>query len=255
MEEEYIKQFEKKIYIKCGAFIITGILLIALGWKWKSIWADVLVVGGCLIVVIALIVFSAMFDTLYKVKGKIREGKTGEEFKETYIEWPGWIKKYGWLLYFILLLPGYFFAKKHENDFEGNSFLWHSVIAGIFLGLLTYQLLKLKFTNWVDNKNKKAEVLFYFILSGIIVCTCTGPPVNIYFAKGKADCKLYQLNKYGKNHKTGTKYLHVKVGDVEERFNPPNDFFKKLTSNDSLIILCVKKGFLGYKFVEEFKLP
>ena len=192
----------------------------------------------------------------YKLRGKLREQETGEEFKETYINWHPWLRKWGWIPYSIVITLGIgLFATMHENDFGGTRFVWHSVIAGIIIGFIIYYILRLINTHWNDNKNKSYEIAFYVILAATFIAVCSGPALNKAFANGVATCKAYPMERILKKHRTDKGFIHVVIGDRLERFKPGWDIYHQLMPTDSVIILCVKKGALGYEYVETFRLP
>jgi hypothetical protein len=251
---EEIKKQERKKYKRYAFGAITGIVLGAIGFIQKGWWANVLVIARGIIVILYLHLFAAVFDMYYKLKGKLRERDTGDFFNDSYIQWPPWIKNYGWIIYFIIITLGYWLAKKHENDFDGNKFVWHSILAGLITGFMVHALLKRRYTGWGSNSYKNSEILFYIILTSVIVSVSLGPFLNECFAKSQISCETYLIVRKAKNSKTGTKYIYVKIEGRQERFNPPNSFYNKLTDADSTIILCVQRGFLGYAYVEEFKL-
>jgi hypothetical protein len=250
-----VKKEERKIYKKYFLFIVTGIIIGAIGFKLTGWFANLLVIFAGLIVIVNLSLFSTTFDNYYKMKGRLREEQTGEPFKETYIEWPAWLNKYGWILSSIILTLGIgLFAAMHENYF-GLRFLGHSVLFGLVAGFAANSLLKLRYTNWSSSPNKSNEITFYIVLLSVFISVCLGPSVNKYFTTNELHCDNYRLLSYDKNYKTGSKYIHVLVKGENERFNPSYSFFEKLSNKDSVVTLCWRKGLLGYEYVEEFRLP
>ena len=218
--------------------------------------AAIFIIGGVLLIIISLLGLSATFDAFYKLKGKLREEETGEEFKETYIEWPPWLKKWGGYLYLVIVIFGIgLFASMHENDFGGNRFVWHSLVGGVIIGLLLFYILKLVYTNWTTNRNKSSEIAFYVVLSTVFIVVCAGPVLNKSFATAQVNCRQYPMKKITKKHMTGKRYIHVTIGGRSERFKPGARFYNKITNDDSVIILCVRKGALGYEYVEKFMKP
>lgn len=251
-----IKKQERKTYKKYFLIIITGIAIGTIGFKLTGWFANLLVITAGIIVIISLNMFSSTFDSYYKLKGRLREEETGEPFKETYIEWPVWLNKYGWIISYTLLALGIgLFASMHENDLGGLRFLWHSVLVGLVGGFGMNSLLKLRYTSWSSTRNKSHEITFYIVLLSVFICVCLGPVINKYLAKDELHCDNYQLLSHDKNYKTGKKFIHVLIKGEDERFNPSAAFFNQLSDKDSIVILCKRKGFLGYEYVEEFRLP
>lgn len=144
----------------------------------------------------------------------------------------------------------------HENDFGGSRFVWHSVVIGIASGIGMYLLLRMKFTGWSSNKSKSAETGFYITLAALFLTICLGPVVNKSFANTPAECRAFRLESKSSNSPLqSAKYIHVSIGNRKERFRPPSSFFRKLTNQTDTVILCIRKGYLGYDYVEEFRLP
>lgn len=255
MSLDIIRKLEKRLYLKYGAFLLLGIILIGAGIRMKGIMADLFVITGMLVGIGSLMLISVTIDLLYRTKGKIREEETGEVFRETYIDWPAWTKRYGWILtyLFIFLFIG-LLARKHENNFGGNTLIWHSLLAGALTGLFVYQVLKLRFTNWTSDRNKAIEIGFWIVVVTMILFVGLAPALNQWLAHAPVNCREYAIaEKPSPVKKSRSKYLSVFVNDRVERFQPPASLIRKLGNADSVLILCVQRGALGYEFVREFK--
>ena len=253
MAIEEIKKLERKAYIKCLLLLLLGIAIMFFSLKIKGTVGNVLFPIGLVVLVGSILVLYSYFRSFYEVKARIRAEETGEEYRETYIEWHPWLKKYGGYIYFFLISVGFgFFAKQHENDFGGTRFVWHSVIAGFLAGILLFLFLRLVYTNWSSNKNKSYEIAFWIILATMFVFVCFGPLINRITAEPAIRCDRYMISEPEKKKKRD-QYLMVDVNGRSERFEPPGKIMQKLTENDSSIILCVQQGGLGYEFVKEFR--
>jgi len=251
-----IKKLERKTYLKFLAGIVIGSIPLFIFWNTKGTVAAIFIIAGLLLIIISLLGFSATFDMFYKLKGKLREEDTGEEFRETYIDWPPWLKKWGGLLFTFVFVFGIgLFASRHENNFGGNRFIWHSFIAGVIIGLLLFYILNLINTDWTNSRNKSYEIAFYIVLSTVFVVVCAGPVINKSFATSTVSCRQYPMERIITKHKTDKGFIHVTIGDRSERFKPGWQFYNKITKDDSVIILCIKKGALGYEYVEKFMKP
>ncbi|HEX7847292.1 MAG TPA: hypothetical protein VF476_15940 [Chitinophagaceae bacterium] len=251
-----IKKLERRTYLKYVAGILIGIIPFLIFWKTKGSLATVFIIAGGFLIIISFIALSASFDFYYKLKGRLREQETGEEFRETYIDWPPWVKNWGGLLYLIIIMFGVGLGGgMHENDFGGTRFVWHSLIAGVLIGLLLFYTLRLIYTNWTSNRKKAAEIAFYFVITSVFVTVCAGPLVNKVFAVAEIKCDNYSLKRITRKYKDDKSYIHVKTGRGDERFKPHRSFYNQLNETDSVITLCVRKGALGYEYVEEFRKP
>ena len=251
-----ITRLERRLYLRCAAGLLAGGILVALAWTSKSIAATITVIAGLLITLISLLAFLYFVDMFYKIKGRLRAEQTGEDFRETYIEWPQWLKKWGWTIHLLVITPGILlFASMHENDFGGLQFVGHSIFFGLGAGILLYLLLRLKFTGWSSHRNKSIEIGFYITLSVLFLTVCLGPLINKSFASTPVKCNTYYLEESSREYTKRMKYIHVRIGNRSERFEPPHSFLRSLTGQTDSVILCVRKGWLGYDYVGEFRLP
>ena len=108
-----LKKLERRTYLKFLAGILIGIFPIIIFWNIRGTFAAILTIAGALLILISLLAFSTTFDIFYKLKGKLREQETGEEFKETYIDWPPWWKKWGGYIYIIIISVGFWLFCEH----------------------------------------------------------------------------------------------------------------------------------------------
>jgi hypothetical protein len=118
-------------------------------------------------------------------------------------------------------------------------------VAGFVAGLIIYNILKLQRPTWNDNRNMSLEIGFYIIVSSIYVCVVLGPLVNNQLAVAPPVCKEYiVLSK-------SSKYFHINNNGKKERFKPRASFLKKVEEGKP-VTLCVRKGYLGYEYVDRF---
>jgi hypothetical protein len=254
MSIEEIRKQENKVYIRCAAGFLTGIVLLAGFWKIQGLLSVIVGTAGIIIMLISLSIFSHAFNTFYKIKAILNTEAAGEEYKETYIEWPAWIKKWGGVIFTFIIFIGFnVFGSMHENDFGGLKFVWHSLLAGSLVAVGIIFVIRRIYSNW--SVNKFGEVGFYVFLSVLFVFVCFGPIINRSFPLGPASCKQFSLVISNKPVKKKGKYIHVQTGNKKERFKPGNAFMKTLSGDERIVILCIRKGFLNYEYVEEFKLP
>ncbi|MET0394296.1 MAG: hypothetical protein ABW019_14215 [Chitinophagaceae bacterium] len=251
-----ITRLERRLYLRCAAGALAGAILLALAWTARGIAATATGIAGALVILASLLAFLYFVDTFYKIKGRLRAEQTGEAFRESYIEWPRWLKKWGWTIHFLVITPGILlFASMHENDFGGLRFVWHSIFFGIGAGILVYLLLRLKFTGWSSHRDKSIEIGFYITLVVLFLTVCLGPVINHSFASAPVKCNAYYLEESSRKYVARNKYIHVRIGDRSERFQPPPSFRRSFTGQTDSVILCVRKGWLGYDYVKEFRLP
>lgn len=236
--------------------LIAGILSIAAGWD-KARWpGGILVIGGAILLLVAFLKIMALLLAWYELIKKAREEETGILEPDSYITWPAWFNRGGGFLIHIFLFIGITFgAARHENDFGGLSFLIHSLVAGLLTGYGIFHILSLYFRSWNDHKNKRIEIAFYIILFTVFLFVSLGPLVNKYWSRSTSECKTYVIESSYRQRRSNQKYIRVKTDDRTERFEPSPAILRQLNPGDSLITLCIKKGALGYAFVDEFRIP
>jgi len=64
MSLDIIRKLEKRLYVKYGAFLLLGIILIGAGIRMKGIMADLFVIAGMLVGIGSLMLISVTFDLL-----------------------------------------------------------------------------------------------------------------------------------------------------------------------------------------------
>lgn len=247
----FLTQLRNKLLL-----LIAGILSVAAGWDMPRWPGGILVVGGAITLLFTLLKIMGLLSAWHELKKKAREEESGILEPDSYITWPSWFNRGAGLVIHILLFAGITFgAARHENDFGGNKFVFHSFLAGLIFGYILFRILLLFFDSWNEHKNKRIEIAFYIILLTIFLSLSLGPFVNQFWAGKKTECATYQMKVSKRSRNSGSKYVHIHIGNRTERFNPPYSLLHQLGPHDSLLTLCVKTGFFGYKYVDEFRLP
>ena len=243
-----IKKVERKAYLICLTGLGLGVLLMALVWTSKGILATIGGIAGIVLIIFALMLLGYFFDAFYRIKAKMRAEANMETYRESHITWPPWFLKWGRIALLFILGAGWKLASQHENDFGGNTFVWHSIVGGIIAGLVVYNLIRLQSPKLSGNPNMSSEIGFYIVVGFIYIFLVFGPTVNRQFAESIPVCSEHKLLE------KGNKYIHIHNNGKEERFQPPRSFIENLGQRTA-VMLCVKKGYLGYQYVESFKIP
>lgn len=236
--------------------LLAGIFSVAAGWDLARWPGGILVIGGAITLIWAFLNIMGLLLAWHELKKRAREEETGIIEPDSHIVWPAWFKRGAGLVIHILLVIGITFgASRHENDFGGNKFVFHSLLAGFIFGYLLFRILLLFFKSWNEHENKRIEVAFYIILLTIFLFVSLGPLINQFWAGKKTECATYEIEHSSRHRNATGKYIHIRFDKRIERFNPPYSLLNQLGPSDSLLILCVKTGALGYKFVDEFRIP
>lgn len=167
-----------------------------------------------------------------------------------------WWKDFGGAIYHIIIAIGIGAgAKLHENDFGGLRFLWVSFLTGALAGLVFSQLVRIVYPEWSLFKQQKLNFYLSAMLCCIFLAVCTGPFINQYKNEKQAVCSEFIIHPGDRHRHSREKYITLLPDGRKERFEPPARLFQQLKEGDSVIVLCIKKGRLGFEYVDEFRLP
>lgn len=242
-----IKRFEKKVYLFCLAGLAAGAILLALVWKTGGVIGGIVGTAGIILIILALVMIGFFFNFFYKVKAKMDADASMESCKESQITWPEWFTKWGrGVLVMILTAVLYIFGSMHENDFGGNRFVFHSIIGGVIAGLVVYNIVKLQKPNWNNNPNLSIEIGLYIVAGCVYLFVSLGVVANQRFAKAPASCKEFTLMQ------ASAPYIVIDNNGKKERFKPSRAFAEQAVGKKT-VLLCIKKGYFGYEYVESFR--
>jgi hypothetical protein len=245
-----LRKMERRFYLKAGLLFVLGVLLLSFVWTApRATITGIVGILGLLCIIVALMLFSAWLEIFSKARHQLQADNDNVEYRETAIEWPQWFRKWGHIPLVVGLgLMLQFLGRKHENDFGGNTFVLHTVIAGIGTGVIIYQLLRL-FDTKIAN-DKKLELCFFATAVFLVLLLSFGPILNARLGSSKANCRPFKVQE------KSAPYLFIWNDEVQqkERFVAGHDFIKSLGSSPT-VILCIRKGGLGYDYVERFQLP
>lgn len=248
MLPEEVKKLRNKFYLKTLIGVLAGCVIVYFGWDKPGTIPDLIVLTGMIIALISLLLFFYFLSKFSKMELISIAEEEGREYKESYIEWPPWLKKYGGLLFAIIVnISLLFFGKMHENDFGGLPFVISSAVAGLVSGLVIFYSIHTYKPEWKANKNLGAEIGFYIVIFFVLIFVSYSPVLNKLTALPGETCNEYKIVS------TGDQYLTIMNENEEERFEPPRSFLDSLSKTDSTVVLCVKKGGLGFEYVESFK--
>ena len=243
-----INRFERKIYLVCLAGLAAGLILLAIVWAKNGWVSGILGAVGIILIILSLIMLGFFINFFYKMKVQMRGDASLEVPRETYITWPAWYTKWGrTVMLMVAIYGGYTLARMHENDFGGNRFVWHSLIGGLIAGLVIYNLIRLQKPGWTANPNMGTEIGLYIVIGCVYLFVVLGPLINKSFAQSAPICKEYVLLE------SGSKYINISNNGKSERFQPPPGLRKQLAGKKT-VVLCTRKGYLGYDYVETFRL-
>ncbi len=167
-----------------------------------------------------------------------------------------WWKDFGGVVYHIIVAIGIGAgAKMHENDFGGLRFLWVSLFAGAVIGFLIYRALLLFYAHWPLFNQHKEKFCIEIIFACIFLAACLGPFINQYKNNKPASCSTFIIDPRDRQKQSHGKYITLLTERGKERFEPPPRLLNRMQAGDSVLEVCIKKGRLGFDYVDEFRLP
>lgn len=224
------------------------VLFLLLVWSALDFWP--VRIQWTLLILLFITLFIFPFLNGYQDAG---QKKPKEEEKE---EERTWWKDFGGAIYHIIIAIGIGAgAKMHENDFGGLRFLWVSLAAGAVIGFLICRSIIFFYSHWTYLQQHKHQFYVEVIFAGIFLAACLGPFINQYANDKPAICNSFIIEPSDRQKNTQSKYITLLTERGKERFEPSNRILSKLHNGDSVLELCIKKGRLGFDYVDEFRIP
>lgn len=231
-----------------NANYIPLVLFLLLAWSVLDFWS--VRIQLTLLILLLISLFIIPFFQGYHEAGL---GKPKAEEKE---EERTWWKDFGGAIYHIIISIGIGAgAKMHENDFGGLRFLWVSLVAGAVIGFMICRIIIFFYSDWSYLQQHKQQFYAEVIFAGIFLAACISPFINQYANDKPAICNSFIIEPSDRQKNTQSKYITVLTERGKERFEPPNRILSKLHNGDSVLELCIKKGRLGFDYVDEFRIP
>ena len=141
-----------------------------------------------------------------------------------------------------------------ENTVRGMSLVWWSLGAGIVLFLLLIILYK-KISNTVFFEAKRRFGIYSGLLLGcIMLAPATAGLLNRQLAQPGITCREYIVVEKTIPHRDRSAYIYCRINNRKERFKVSKKFVQKI-EEDRPVQFCMVKGFFGYEYVQEVKLP
>ena len=157
------------------------------------------------------------------------------------------------ILFVIMLIPLKITGKLIENYLEWKPYIFDLLIYGGLISLLIAWVYYKKFNVVFDNKEKGYYVLLWMFFVPLLVIFHATAWYNNKGPSPVIKKETVAAIDHGENIRYGNKYLYLQIDRKKIRFELPKYIYKELENEDSLMI-TVKKGALGYPFVEKFEI-
>lgn len=155
--------------------------------------------------------------------------------------------------FFVGLLFEIFEIRRIDNTIGGSKFFWTHALTGVLIAASTTAILKLKSPSVYFESSRRFSVHFGLFVGFFLIVPATASFINHYFSDSRIDCKEYRIvrkSTLGKRNESS--WLFLQINGRAERFYVSRNLWQSVTDG-GLVVLCTKKGQLGYDFVEEFK--
>ncbi|MBL7998919.1 MAG: hypothetical protein JNL32_09820 [Candidatus Kapabacteria bacterium] len=138
-----------------------------------------------------------------------------------------------------------------DNTVHGTELFWQSAFVGLAIATVITVILKLIKPSVYENK--ASSVHFGFYLGFCLLIPTMASFVNHTYADIDLNYRAYDINSKGTDSRNRNFWLHLKLDDnSEEQFVVKRNLYNKVSGGDQ-IILCLRKGRLGYYVVEDLK--
>ena len=158
--------------------------------------------------------------------------------------------------------PVFFFAglvfeifeiRRIDNTIRGTSLFWTYAIIGVLIAIVVTAMLKHKSPSIYSDSSRRFVIHFGVFLGFFLIVPAIASCVNHCFNERSIDCNEYKIvRKSTGGKRKRSSWIFVQINGRVERFDVARDFWNGLNER-GLVVLCTKKGRLGYDFVERFK--
>jgi hypothetical protein len=164
------------------------------------------------------------------------------------------ITKIAYSIFFAGLGILFFEERNIDNTIMGLDLFWKSSLSGLLLGVVIIVLLYLFWPSIFFESNRRIVIYSALPIGLMLLIPSVCSMLNRYNSEGKIQCVNFKIKgKSQKGSESASSYVYIVVNDNEEQFQISNKLYEQLQERE-YIQLCLKNGFLGYPFVDEFKL-
>jgi len=142
-----------------------------------------------------------------------------------------------------------------DNTIHGMSLAWHACFAGILIAAVLILILNKTNPAILYERKMRTNLVGALALGCVFVSASVASFINHRYADADQNCHTYSIEQKAQNTRKGHLYLlYIKAdGSCEERFEVSGDLYKSVKEGGP-VILCTRKGALGFDFVTEFRL-
>ena len=140
-----------------------------------------------------------------------------------------------------------------DNTLHGSTMFWNSILFCILFSLITIFILSQKSKTLHQDSNRSYTVILGVPLIFIMLVPALANFINRQFADKQITCKEYLVKSIGESTKGKQPFVNLIIDSSDERFAITRDFYEAAIDQEK-IVLCTRKGLLGYEYVSQFKI-
>lgn len=246
----------KKAYLRRFVFIGIAIIILVLGAKLQIRWLSLSVVIICgLFIIYQFNLINALADRQIQEKAESEEEESLlDPSKQSSSKRKQNVTYYFMLSLFVLMLiPFKVTGKLIENYLEWKPYIFDLLVYGGLISFLIAWVYYKKFPVAFDKKERGYYVVVWMFLVPFLSIFHLAAWYNHLSPSPVIRKENIAVSERSENYRYGNKYLFLIINNKQIRFELPKHQFEKIKNEDSLLI-TVKKGALGYAYVDKFEI-
>ncbi len=142
-----------------------------------------------------------------------------------------------------------------DNTIHGMRLAGYACFAGILIAAVLILILKKTNPAILTERKMRTNLVVGLVLGCVFLSASVASFINHRYADADQNCHTYSIEQKAQNTRKGHLYLlYIKAdGRCEERFEVSGDLYKSVKEGGP-VVLCTRKGALGFDFVTEFRL-
>lgn len=142
-----------------------------------------------------------------------------------------------------------------DNTIHGMNLMWKASLIGILIAAVLILILKKNRPTILDEPKLRTNLVGATAIGCISLSVFTASFINHHYADANQNCREYSIEQKAQNTRKAHLYLlYIKAdGSCKERFEVAMDLYNSVKEGGP-VVLCTRKGALGFDFVTEFRL-
>ena len=246
----------KKAYLRRFIFIAIAVIILVLGMNLPVRWLSLTVV------LISALVVLYHFNAISNLADRQIQEKAAKEEDESGLD-PSKLpspKRKQDIIYYLMMclfvalfIPFELTGRLIENYIEWKPYIFDFLIYGGLISFLIAWVYYKKFQVIFSNKERGYYVVMWMFFVPLLMVFHATAWFNHLSPSAVIKKERMTISDRGENYRHGNKYLFLTINNKKTRFELPKYQFEKIKNEDTLLI-TVKKGALGYAYVDKFEI-